>query len=171
MKSQCVVIINGHCRKMLFTEYHLCSHFELQGRRLPICFNNWWLTRKPYSVQSEAFFITVGWKLGITNSFVRAKKTALNLSTEGFLTPKSNTNLSDRRRVDGKNTFFMRSNSLNPQHFIKTVSLSALSVSGGGRGFKCSHASCIISCRLHIVTIVLPGLLTTRWVFWVWLIT
>lgn len=64
---------------------------------------------------------------------------------------------------------------LMTQHFIKTVSLSALisalSVSGGGRGFKCSHALCIISCRLHIVTIVLPGLLTTRWVFWVWLIT
>lgn len=51
---------------------------------------------------------------------------------------------------------------LMTQHFIKTVSLSALSVSGGGRGFRCSHASCIISCRLHIVTIVLPGLLTTR---------
>lgn len=77
VKSQYVVIIKG---QIIIS----ARIFELRGRRLPICFNNWWLTRKPYSVQSEAVFITVGWKLGITNSFVRAKKTALNLSTEGL---------------------------------------------------------------------------------------
>lgn len=47
------------------------------------------------------------------------------------------------------------------QRFIKTVSVSAARVSAGGRGFKCIRAPCIISCRPHIVTILLPGLQST----------
>lgn len=77
--SQSVVIINGAAQENVIPIFTcvLSSRADVYPSVPELFFslrsNHWWLTRKPNPVPSEAVFITVGWKLCITNLSVFSK--------------------------------------------------------------------------------------------------